>query len=521
MQGIQKTKQLLTNLFKARFPILYVQTWEERRVIELVDEIVSNQELIKTTRKIYLWSLCGGLVDLKTGNNVNEDSNSVGSALSYFMKLNENAVLIMSDMHIYFETEKLPDNAVIRKLRETAEVLAKEENMKNIVLTSPVLKIPVELEKDITIVDFELPNIDEIRECLDKFIDDNKDVIGINLSDEDRALFAKTAQGLTLHEAENAFARAMVERKGLSIKELDIIVEEKCQVIKKTGILEFVKSNVSIDDVGGLDNLKKWLIKRNRAWSDKAKKLYNLPFPKGVLITGLPGGGKSLTAKAMSSLWNLPLLKFDVGKIFNKWLGSSEENLRKAIYTAEAVAPSILWLDEIEKGLSSTESLDGGTSRRVFGTFLTWLQEKTKPVFVVATANNISMLPPEMLRKGRFDEIFFVDLPTDSERKSIFKLHLNKMLRNSISEEFDVSDELLKQLVDKTNGFVGSEIEQVVISAIFEAFSEDRILRKEDLFHAIESTVPLSETQKEQIEKIREWAKKRAVPATINDVIDL
>ena len=331
------------------------------------------------------------------------------------------------------------------------------------------------------------------------------------LTDEEREFFAKTAQGLTLQEAENAFARAMVERKHLSLEELDIIMDEKCQVIKKTGILEFIKTDLKMEDVGGLENLKHWLIKRNNSWLGKAHDKYNLPAPKGVLITGVPGCGKSLTAKAMSSLWKLPLLRLDAGKLFDKWVGGSEENIRKAIKTAEAVAPSILWIDEIEKGFDQNENSIG---KRIFGTFLTWMQEKTLPVFVIATANNISLLPPEMLRKGRFDEIFFVDLPTAKERATIFKLHLTKILKGSVSESFDVSENLINTLVNMTDGFAGAEIEQVIISAVFDAYSEDRVLKREDLYKSISNTVPLSVTQQEQIESIREWANVRAVAAT-------
>ena len=300
---------------------------------------------------------------------------------------------------------------------------------------------------------------------------------------------------------------------------LSIILDEKNQVIKKTGMLEFVKSDLSIDDVGGLENLKRWLLKRNKSWSDTASK-YNLPLPKGVLITGVPGCGKSLTAKAISAVWKLPLLRLDMGKIFSGIVGSTEENMRKAIQTAEAVAPSILWIDEIEKGFSgvSGSSGDGGISSRIFGTFLTWMQDKTKAVFVVATANNISNLPSEMLRKGRFDEIFFVDLPTEKERKDIFQLHLKKRLTNSeISGNVDINDGLLTELSGRTEGFAGAEIEQIVVAALFEAFSEDRALEIKDLFKVISNMVPLSVTQSEQIMQIRNWANVRAVAATARE----
>ena len=265
--------------------------------------------------------------------------------------------------------------------------------------------------------------------------------------------------------------------------------------------------------------MKKWLSKRNNSWLGTAQKDYNLPAPKGVLITGVAGCGKSMTAKAMSAMWQLPLLRLDVGKIFSGLVGNSEENMRKAIQTAEAVAPSILWIDEIEKGFggSTGGEMDGGTTSRVFGTFLTWMNEKTKPVFVIATANNISRLPAEMLRKGRFDEIFFVDLPTVNERKIIFKLHLEKRLKGSKSKDFVITDDLLNKLATATEGFGGSEIEQVVVSALFEAFAENRTLKTDDLFKVIKNTVPLSTTQSEQILAIREWANERAVAATAHD----
>ena len=284
-----------------------------------------------------------------------------------------------------------------------------------------------------------------------------------------------------MQEAENAFALAMVQDGQLNKDDIDVILEEKMQVIRKTGMLEYVQSDLGIDDVGGLDNLKKWLLKRNNSWSERAKK-YCIPAPKGVLVTGIPGCGKSLTAKAMSTIWQLPLLRLDLGKIFSGIVGSSEENMRKAISTVEAVAPAILWVDEIEKGLNGVSSAnDSGVSSRIFGTFLTWMQEKTAPVFVIATANDISKLPPELLRKGRFDEIFFVDLPTLKEREEIFKVHLKRRLKDKeVCAEVKPDRELIQKLALMTEGFIGSEIEQVVISALCDAFFENRALKFTD-----------------------------------------
>lgn len=521
LEGLKKTEQHLTNLFKARFSFVYIPTWEEIRIVDLITKIANNVKTIKTKRDVFIWSSTEGLKkNLKDGQESVNNGNEPIDALNFIDNYNNPAILILKDIHpLLGLNNRNADYNLIRKIRDVAGSLKNADVSKNVVIIAPSLVLPLELQKDITVVDFDLPTLDEIKSLLNEMIEMNESSgIVIDLKEDEKEVLCKAAQGLTLQEAENAFARAMVSKGQLTIKELDVILDEKCQVIKKTGILEFIKSDFNMNDVGGLENLKKWLIKRNNSWLGKAQKDYNLPAPKGVLITGVPGCGKSLTAKAMSALWQLPLLRLDVGKIFSGLVGSSEENMRKAIQTAEAVAPSILWIDEIEKGFGGNGGeRDGGTATRVFGTFLTWMSEKTKPVFVIATANNINALPSEMLRKGRFDEIFFVDLPTKAERKVIFKLHLEKRLKGSISKDFAVTDTLLNKLAEITEGFVGAEIEQVVISALFEAFSENRTLNEEHLYKVIKNTVPLSTTQSEQILAIREWANERAVAATAHD----
>ena len=430
LEGLKKTEQHLTNLFKARFSFVYIPTWEEIRIVDLITKIANNVKTIKTKRDVFIWSSTEGLKkNLKDGQESVNNGNEPIDALNFIDNYNNPAILILKDIHpLLGLNNRNADYNLIRKIRDVAGSLKNAEVSKNVVIIAPSLVLPLELQKDITVVDFDLPTLDEIKSLLNEMIEMNESSgIVIDLKEDEKEVLCKAAQGLTLQEAENAFARAMVSKGQLTIKELDVILDEKCQVIKKTGILEFIKSDFNMNDVGGLENLKKWLIKRNNSWLGKAQKDYNLPAPKGVLITGVPGCGKSLTAKAMSALWQLPLLRLDVGKIFSGLVGSSEENMRKAIQTAEAVAPSILWIDEIEKGFGGNGGeRDGGTATRVFGTFLTWMSEKTKPVFVIATANNINALPSEMLRKGRFDEIFFVDLPTKAERKVIFKLHLEK-----------------------------------------------------------------------------------------------
>lgn len=511
-----KTVLQLSRLFRARFPYIYITTWEEDRAISLIKKIAKSEKLIRVTRDVYIWTQTNGFV--LDGQKI-DGTNSPDKAIDFIRECNKNAVFIMCDFHVYFGVKgRQVDYNVVRRLRDNISDLKTSKFRKNVIFLASELLIPETMQKEITIVDMPLPTLDEIKTKLEKMVAQNAQIDTSGLDAEGKERLCKAAMGLTLQEAENAFALAMVNDGKIDGQDLGIILSEKMQVIKKTGILEFINTDIKIEDVGGLENLKNWLKKRNNSWSESAKK-YCLPAPKGVLITGVPGCGKSLTAKAMSAAWQLPLLKLDFGKIFSGIVGSSEENMRKAIKTAEAVAPSILWVDEIEKSLSGMNSSgDSGTSSRIFGTFLTWMQEKTAPVFVIATANNISSLPAELLRKGRFDEIFFVDLPTQNEREEIFKLHLKKRLKDKdVSSKLVLNDELYKQLAQMTEGFVGAEIEQVVITALYEAFFNKRPLEFSDLTNTIKNVVPLSVTQKEQILSLRQWANIRAVAATKKD----
>ena len=510
-----------SNLLRARFPFIYINTYEEDRATKFVQETAISPKEVKIPREVFVWTQSIGLKNLKDGNVVS-NTTAPNKLVEFIEKYDSNAVFILYDFHVFFGTrQKCPDCGVIRSLRDLVSVLKMGSARKNIVFISPELVIPESLQKDVVIYDFPLPDVAAIRKRLDKMIGSNKKVDTTALSEEDKERLCKAALGLTMKEAENAFALAMVNDGKLNKDDISVILEEKMQVIRKTGMLEYIQSDLGISDIGGLDNLKKWLLKRNNSWSDRAKK-YCIPAPKGVLVTGVPGCGKSLTAKAMSTIWQLPLLRLDFGKIFAGIVGSSEENMRKAIATVEAVAPSILWVDEIEKGLSGASTTnDGGVSSRIFGTFLTWMQEKTAPVFVIATANNISKLPPELLRKGRFDEIFFVDLPTFEERKEIFRVHLKKrLLDEEVCKNVKADDEnVIENLAQMTEGFIGSEIEQVVVSALCDAFFENRALEFEDFVKAIQNTVPLSKTQKEQILALREWANVRAVSASSKESV--
>lgn len=504
----------LSELIRARFPMIYVATHEEDRVTRYIKSVVTDEKLVKYPREVFTWTQTDGLYNSTTDKSIS-DTTCPCKMLEYIRKYEKDAVFIIYDFHINFGIKnRNPDFNAIRKIRDIIPDLKLGSARKTVFFVAPQLVIPQALQKEITIFDFPLPTLKEIKSKLDSMLEQNK-AVSVELSEEEKDKLCKAALGLTLQEAESAFALAMVNDGKICIKDLGTILEEKIQVIKKSGILEFIKTDYSIADIGGLDNLKTWLLKRNNSWSEQAKK-YCIPAPKGVLITGVPGCGKSLTAKAMSSIWQLPLLRLDFGKVFSGLVGSSEENLRTALATAEAVAPSILWIDEIEKGLSGIGSNgDSGVSSRIFGQFLTWMQEKEAPVFVIATSNNISHLPPELLRKGRFDEIFFVDLPTLSERKEIFKLHLEKRLKDKeVASEIVTVKNLCTELAKLTEGFIGSEIEQVVVSALCDAFFEQRPLKYEDLVKNISMTVPLSKTQCEQILALRAWANVRAVSAT-------
>ena len=502
------------NLINAGFPYIYIPSYEEDRVVSAIAETITDEHLVRTKRELYVWTQTEGLMSEE--KRVSDTKNAL-TAIEQVRRSNEEAVYIFKDFHIYFGADRNthPDHQVIRKLRDILPDL--KASRKTVVMLSPTLVLPPDMEKEISVLNFDLPDMDELDKVLSE-LELSIPAENIHLDKLERRDLIRSALGMTMQEAENAFCRAIVRQKGLDSSAIKIIHEEKNQIVKKTGVLEFVQTDLKAEDIGGLENLKKWLAKRNGAWQERARE-YGIPAPKGVLITGVPGCGKSLTAKAMSSIWKLPLLKLDMGKIFGGIVGSSEENIRKAIRTAEAVAPSILWIDEIEKGFTGTRSGgDSGTSARVFGTFLTWLQEKESPVFVIATSNDIESLPPELLRKGRFDEIFFVDLPTEKEREKIFQVHLKKRLSSgSIRHEIVPDEETLKKLGSLTEGFSGAEIEQAVIAGLYEAFFQDRGLRYEDLQKSIRETVPLSVLQKEQIKSLKEWAASRAVLATARE----
>jgi SpoVK/Ycf46/Vps4 family AAA+-type ATPase len=412
---------------------------------------------------------------------------------------------VLRDFHPF-----LRDHTVVRRLREAAFGL--EASNKTVILLGPVLKIPQELEKEITVVDFELPSVDQLGALLEEIVTSagQHGAIQVNLDRRQRGRLVQACLGLTANEAANAVAKAIVQAGGrLDGDAVEAVTAEKQQIIRKSGLLEFYSSEEQLANVGGLDILKEWLRKRVRAFGDEAR-AFGLPEPKGILLVGVQGCGKSLVAKSVANSWRLPLLRLDVGRLFSSLVGSSEENLRTAIRVAESIAPVVLWVDEIEKGFSgvgSSNMSDAGTAARVFGSFITWLQEKRAPVFVIATANLVGQLPPELVRKGRFDEIFFVDLPSAAERAEIWRIHLVK--RNRDPGQFD-----LHTLAMASDGLSGAEIEQAVIAGLYEAFDKGRPLEMADLLDVLQDTVPLSQMMQEEIGALRAWAKQRARPAS-------
>ena len=714
----------LETLIRARYPIIYIVSWEEKRVEDALRNIAQARG-----KKIFFWTITQGMV--ANPNHRDNATRDPIAALDFVMDSRDQALFVLKDYHAFIK-----DVTVTRRLRDLTTAL--KTSYKTLIILAPMLQLPTELEKEITVVDYGLPDIEDLDRILEGIVQAVKDnpQVDTKLDEIERDHVLKAAQGLTAGEAENVLAKSLVEKGRFDV---DVILGEKEQIIRKSGILEYYPFNEQLGDVGGLDLLKDWMEKRTVAFTEKARE-FGLPSPRGVLLLGVQGCGKSLSAKAIGSLWRLPLLRLDVGRIFAGIVGSSEENMRKAIRVAESVSPCvagdtritladgsertiaelyngdetalkvmgmdeqyriipvgvkaitrreapdlftvnlrhgnvqatsnhlhpvlrdgilnwvrtdvlrigdsiavprtalldgitddllpvgmllrqarqkigmgshhfvaagsglmhryehsqghpnrvrlaaivtemearclsgtvpaeitalrtlvdspitwsailsvqqtatpeyvydlvcdaphtflannivthncILWLDELEKGFSGTQSsgsTDGGTTSRVFGTFLSWMQDKKTATFVVATSNNVDSLPPELLRKGRFDEIFFLDLPAENERREIFEIHIKKRKREP--KDFD-----LDALAASTPGYSGAEIEAAVIEALYDAFDEDKQLTTESILGAVRNTFPLSMTMRERIDGLREWAESRARPASSLDSEDM
>ncbi|MGK7951733.1 MAG: AAA family ATPase [Xenococcaceae cyanobacterium] len=491
-------KEELNILIQAQYPLICLVTPEEERAEQAIAKIA---QLKTEHRRVYVWTVTHGIVEHGHPRQVTQHNTvSPEAAIEWVVRQREPGIYIFKDLHPFIDAP-----VTTRWLRDAISSFRGTEKI--IILMSPVQQVPIELEKEIVVLDYPLPNLSELNQVLSAQLQKGKNR---RLDTEAREKLLKAALGLTRDEAEKVYRKAQVKAGKLTEAEVEIVLSEKKQLIRRNGILEYIEEDETIDSIGGLEELKRWLRQRSNAFTEKARK-YGLPQPKGMLILGVPGCGKSLIAKTTSRLWGLPLLRLDMGRIYDgSMVGRSEQNLRNALKTAESISPAILFIDELDKafagGAGSGDS-DGGTSSRIFGSFLTWMQEKTSPVFVMATANRVERLPGEFLRKGRFDEIFFVDLATPEEREAIFKIHLGK--RRSDISRFD-----LQQLAKVSDGFSGAEIEQAIIAAMYDAFAQDREFTQLDIIAAIKATLPLSRTMTEQVTALRDWARQRARPAS-------
>jgi len=484
-------------LIRARFPLLYILSYEERRVLEALEAIAEAEGY-----RLLVWSVTKGLRDVARPDvPVSDEAQDYLGVLRFIPRYEGDALFVLLDYHAF-----LRDPVAVRGLRDLVGELTVTQ--KTAIILSPSLVIPPEMEKEIVVVDYPLPTREELAAIVDEMVRRLPEGATVDLDEEGKEALIRALQGLTATEAENALALAVVTYKGLDRQAIPLIIREKKQIVRKSRALEFFPvEELDLNQVGGLGNLKAWLRLRAADFSEAAKE-YGLESSRGVFLVGIPGTGKSLTAKAVGGEWGMPVIRLDMGAVFQGVVGSSEENIRQALKLAEAVAPCILWLDEIEKGLSglgSSNFSDGGTTARVFSTFLTWMQEHTSSVFVAATCNDVTALPPEL--PARFDEIFFLDLPTEQERMEIFAIHLRKRGRDP--ERFD-----LEALARASEGLVGREIERAVKEGMRIAFNAGREVKTADILQALEALVPLRELYREKIEALRTWAAGRARPAS-------
>ena len=488
----------LTAHVRARIPLLYLVTWEEERTLREVERVA-----IELRARCYAWTETSGLrnVALPEGSDTDEDRR-VREPLAVLGRIERDlrpAIYVLQDLHPHLEVA-----AVKRKLRDLAGALPRSH--KTVVIVGPRLVLPYELQKDVKVLDVPLPSREELLAHLDAIAAKLPDGQEVRLDRRERDELVRSAQGMTLGELEQTLALALVRGGRIDAAAIPLVLEEKEHTVRKSTVLEVVRWEQGCEVVGGLDQLKAFLTSRREAFSEEAR-AFGLPAPRGVCLIGVQGCGKSLAAKAIARFYRVPLLRFDVGRVFAGIVGRSEENVRGALKLAESLAPCVLWIDELEKSLAGAQSShqsDAGTTARVISTITTWMQERPdRGVYVVATANDISRLPPELLRKGRFDEIFFVDLPTQAEREEILAIHLRRRQRDP--GELDVAS-----VAARTEGFSGAELEEAVIAALYEAFGQRRPLATSDLLQAIEQTVPLSTTMQEQVAWIRSWAARRA-----------
>lgn len=479
-------KSKLARYIDAGFPIIYLNTFEEDKVDLIISEISAGREA-------YEWNETNGYIDFETRTPLLEDC-SLEMMLDQLkdIQLLDRKLIVLKDTTAYLDNPR-----IVAKIKGIARMINQGADA-TVIIVSTTLVIPRELEKFITIMEMDYLNTNEIKTIIKGFIEENCfDSVSDSLTDE----LALAFKGLTEYEIYNLLALSYADDGELTRKDLRLIFDQKQQMIKKAGILEMIPLKETIDDIGGLENLKEWFIRKAKVYKNmNTAKKYGVDMPKGVLIVGVPGCGKSLNAKAAANLFEVPLLRLDMGRLMGKYVGESEGNLRKAIALAEAISPCVLWIDELEKAFAGIGSGSGGAAEvttRLFGNFLTWMQEKDSPTFVVATANDIMQLPPELLRKGRFDEIFYVGLPKSHEREKIFRIHINKRRPQ------DLSNIRIDELVRASDGFSGADIEGVVKDAVEAAFADDKsAIQTQDILYAIKNTHSLSEVMKDALDKM-------------------
>ncbi len=502
-------------LIRSKRTVLYLVSQEENRVMSALESLCSKAD---TSWDLIKWDIVSGLhstfpefLPAKASDCVLDQEEVLGWFKKLIVPKNKFCILVLKDYNKFFGSGNYRGQVeikVVRQLKNLSFDFSTEN--KAIIILSSTLELPTDLEKSVPVIDFPLPSKDEIAEKITYLLEkaskrpDLAAKFQTSYTKEELDNVVNCFRGLTISECEQVCTYCMIKHTSLLPES---IIQQKKDIIRKSGLLDWIDDPTDMNSIGGLSGLKSWLEKRKDAFSLEALD-YGLPAnPKGILLVGIQGAGKSLFAKAISSFWNFPLLRLDMGKVFSGLVGSSEQNMRQVFKVAESVAPCILWCDEIDKGMSGSKasgSTDGGTTSRVLGSWLTWMQDRKSPVFVVATANDVSSLPPELLRKGRFDEIFFVDLPKLLERKTIFKIHLEKRNRNP--KNFN-----LELLADLSESFTGAEIEAAIEAALYEAFSDNkREIITSDIADAIKDSVPISKLMKEEIQYLRSWASERA-----------
>ena len=482
-------------LFTSRISVVNIISYEENRVLRELQRLTESRDW-RSAAGLYIWDHADQFVCLKPSETAfNTDRTAtVDTILGLISEYEGEATFVLRDFHHAWEARR----SVTRKLRNLVTLLQGRPNT-NLILLTPTRCLPDELQQDVYTIELPKPNAAEMEDLLQLTAGGTGALDGMPEALHDRII--KAALGLSSNQASRVFRKAIAASSDGMLGEpcLELMIEEKCRIIRESGALEFYPYIESESNVGGLEILKKWLKDRSEAFSDEAEE-YGLEKPKGIALIGIPGTGKSLCAKLTAGIWRMPLLRLDMGAIFESLLGHTERNMREAIQIAELVSPSILWIDEIEKAFAGSQG-DRGTATRVMGSFLTWMQERTRPVFVIATANDIDELSPELLRRGRFDDIFFLDLPTAAERRQILEVHLRKRGYHQVAQRFD-----MKTLAEKTEGYVGAELEALVRDAMFPAFQDGRReLETDDLLRAIGNLVPLAKSHGGKVQHLREW----------------